>query len=544
MICRWKSQQNFELYGSGYLQAEYFFALSNPEIRWALCFHQPLVYILYFNLFRVIGLIIGGLILFSVAQLTSGLDRYGVSRHRLYRHSTFTKCGINQSFVSLRSGDCELEPELAANENGLLQFKTLVDVSGYYLRNLPRSCPMDSFHFEIQGLDEDENRWVTVVSCAYRYTQLGIRFLPGKCSPANSLSVDHRAPWPLKLLPAAEAVIGSCFLATSLCAWNNALRHTERLFQAALVLAAAIYAASALGFAASDTPLESVLYFLYALLCFLAAAVLRWAGSLAAPAALITGVAGMLARVAADCGCFADCSYLADSPPFYHVALSLCGLLFLLTQRRSAALAIRGATADRAAYDAEWQRVAAGPEQAELDRLADVADGIAAACDGQAARHTRRAGTESLVLRLPEGPHPSASADSMGSDELAVSSLSQLYSQAAGVSGMLSERAGAWARRTGGVTRSQGESEEAAAGQEMNLSGSLDSGRNGFNGLGGSDLRGEEWDPLLELPEVAGLVRRGCVKRLRRAWGKLAGRAELGRDASRLVDLCRERIRC
>ena len=167
--------------------------------------------------------------MFSGLNTITNFGQYGISASQIFRYSADQNCEINQTSLLFNSGGCLLQPDMVDSTTGMVKFSEIVDINGYTLQGLPPRCA--DARFEMQGLDEPSNQWTTVASCSFRYLQAGVRFLPGPCSAPDPLSVDLRPPWPLVLLPVAQAVIGSSFAATSLSAFAGTLHLTEPLFQ-------------------------------------------------------------------------------------------------------------------------------------------------------------------------------------------------------------------------------------------------------------------------------------------------------------------------
>ena len=127
--------------------------------------HRPVVYILCFNLFRLIFFAVAGVLLFSVFDTIKSFDRYGVSTFRIFRFDSISGCDINQSSFVLKDGACDTFPDAVDNRTGSARFSEFVDVSGYALRGVSPSCAAALSRFEVQGLDEHAGRWFTVASC-------------------------------------------------------------------------------------------------------------------------------------------------------------------------------------------------------------------------------------------------------------------------------------------------------------------------------------------------------------------------------------------
>ena len=248
-------------------------------------------------------------------------------------------------------------------------------MSGYQIYLNDTACEKNLSRFEVQGFDEQLSRWVVAAACNFRYLETSIRFLPGPCY-GPKLSVDLRPPWPIKLLAAVRVVVSLCFVSIAAFGAMGAPRHSESVLKLALLFLAAIYVASAAGFAASFAQREALLYALYAAILLCALAALRCDPSLAPHAAVLLGAAGLVARAVTDCGCFADCAQLADGPPLELAGLTVCGLLYLAYQHSALRTVLRAAAADKAAYDHEWQRIETGPERAALDRLTAADDAL------------------------------------------------------------------------------------------------------------------------------------------------------------------------
>jgi hypothetical protein len=329
----------------------------------------------------------------------------------------------------LKRKGCEIQSCGAQppNDSNIYQCAEPVAVDGFsIIATHAESPPPDASHFELQGLDERTSRWVTAGSCRFRYLKRRARFLPAPCARPAPLQADFRPPWPLKIAVAVDAVLGVALLLASLA--GPAL--ARALLAAALLLAACLHAAAAAGFIAIAAGREAILFALYTLPALALALSLRAAERLLPAALALAGALGVLARAASDCGGFADCALLREDPPLAHAALACAGAALLARRRLARRAAARTARADREAYDAAWRPVAVA-ERAELDRLADDAAAIAAACPPGAARHLRLAGQPSLVLHLPASASTAGAEGAEGAAERRpVTSLSQLYAQA------------------------------------------------------------------------------------------------------------------
>jgi hypothetical protein len=435
--------------------------------------------------------------------------------------------------LQLKRKGCEIQADgsnIQHASNSYL-FERPVTVDGYsILGTRDRSSALNISHYKVEGLDEITNRWAIVGSCKFRYLQSCIRFLPGPCIELKP-SADLRAPWPLKVTFIVDAALGVCFILFALSGAMGFTALAYTVLMAMLVIVTGANAVTAASFIAIGLERESVLYAINFLMSLLYALTIHYAEPLVPAALVLVGALGVLARALSDCACFDDCAYLREAPPVEHVALSCLGGLLLAQRWRVLTAAVRAIRADRAAYDAAWRPFAAA-ERAELDRLAALATAIANACPPGAARQMRLPGQPSLVLQVPGG-EPIGEVDA--ADQRPVASLSQLYAQAVGLVSVLAARCDAWAANTGGAVH--GARPAAAASGAGGRRCFQARGAEGRDEDDGALALGRHFGPMCEEWE-----QRGFLKAPRRALGRLVARPGLGRDPSRLLDLCRSRI--
>ena len=340
----------------------------DADARWALCHLRPLAYLLCSWLFRLGFILLCIAFIYSFSSSVGALRNYGVSSYRIFRYSTDIGCQINATSSRLTSWGCKVNEVDFTVENDSWHFVQPIEMSGYEIFFNESMCERNLSRFEVQGFNEQQNHWVVTASCNFRYLETNIRFLPGPCF-GPKLSVDLRAPWPIKLLAAVRGIVSLSFVSMAAFGAMGAPRHSESVLKLTLLSLAAIYVASTAGFAASLAQRESVLYALYTAILLCALAALRCDASLTPHAAVLLGTAGILARAAADCGCFDDCGQLSDDPPLELAGLALGALLYLAYQHSALRTVLNAAAADKAAYDREWQGIEAGPERGALDRL-------------------------------------------------------------------------------------------------------------------------------------------------------------------------------
>ena len=309
-------------------------------------------------------------------------------------------------------------------------------------------------HFSLQSSEDAGATWATVGAPDFRWTANGVRALGGGAPlAARELRFDLRPPWPVLEQNIAEpAVIAAGLLcAAALGVLRQPARAKATMLCALWALAAGSVAAAA-GFVGAGAPREAFLPSVAALAYAPLAAALRHSEPLFLDACAGLGLVCAAARLAADCGVFADCGNIAASPPLVPALVAALAAAHALLRVRSVAATLRDLRRARAPCDAEWRRLLAQPgAAAALRELEYVAQRERRACAeqppprqlnrlpsaGAAAKASAGKVSESfqLLLRLQDLTHFDARA-ALDSDGAAtadldrpVCSLDQLYAQ-------------------------------------------------------------------------------------------------------------------
>ena len=438
----------------------------------------------------------------DAALVISSFESHSVYHFRYYKSQPFQTGPASCPAVPFRltrNGCPVSQPAAQPSSDGrafTLAFASEgAEMDGFDLLAPVAGCPFPSIlgSNSNDSNDDPSAGWVTLAAPGFRVARRSLRvFDPDDLSQA---SFRLRQPWPPRLAAAAEAAEGVLLIV--LCAAATAVRTAPAgragRWAAALPRTGAIWAwtaAAAVTEVAHGAGLLLGGHTREALLPLAAWVPLRIAAGVAAllapahsaAAALAAGAAGVAARAAGDCLALRDCAGLSADPPCVPAALAAAGAALLLLQRRARSRIRAAYLADCALSDAAWE--AARPDPAGLARLRDMVAAAAAACNGkeQARQWDQSTGAP-------------------------VESLDRLLAQAIGVSPFLRARVTKWA----GV---QVGTEPSESGQGLQGEGQA------RQGTGGG------WAKSLKDP-------RRAVEKAVRCYG---------RDASRLLDLCRVRL--
>ncbi len=347
-------------------------------------------------------------------------------------------------------------------------------------------------------------------SSGTRWTQASARHSVRAIQAKSSVQLDLFPPWPWILdTVAADLIFSSAFLLMFGCGRLKHAIQAKRLLHVHVSLLAVAKVIAAAGYAACGRWREAVSP---AACCVIAVAI---SAALAQVRQFlffctVLAFAALFGRAVDDCLLFDDCLRLIDEPPLAAASIAALGVACVRHCRRDRLRAACDIAADQARYDIEWRRLQLR-EAADLARLEAAAADAAAACpDGRARQLIRRQNT-TPPRRPPQHQFSMIfDAEFLGPaappEPVLVTSLDQLFAQAAGVVHFLCCACESWAAASGGVV-----AEDLAAGTNSDA----------------------DWDDVWARP-MPGL------KSARRAVAKAA--CCYRGDASRLLDICRARI--
>jgi hypothetical protein len=406
----------------------------------------------------------------------------------------------------------------------------------------------------LKGSTDHGTSWTLAGSSSYTWDESGFHNLDhgGATVTDGKMVVRFRPPWPFYVICIVSPCIGAvAWAVTLLCARFRSVAAARRVALASLTALTIICAAAAAGYALIGRTREAAAPLVSCGCAALVAAALWRAEPLLAEAAVLAGVLCTAERVATSCAVFDDCAAaLRAAPPVTGPTLAAAGAALVLLRRGFCLALRRGVAADGAFYDREWAVFLAAPGAEDALLAAEAGAAALCACAPPAARHylptVRPAadgdggaggsfigsgsggeeGGRPSSFRLGPGPLWTLSFQRLGSlgggpDRAPVGSLDVLYAQAVAVAPLLRAFCAGVAAACGGELH---DARAAALGPGP--------------GPGGGGLCG---------PGLDRWVRRGWVKAPGRAVRKAAaaggGGGGGGGDASRVLDVCRGRIR-
>ena len=425
----------------------------------------------------------------------------------------------------------------------------------------PASYNASSVLALLEGSADRGNSWSVVGSSSFVWIESGVLNLGYGGAPVTSgqMTIDFRPPWPFYV----HYVVTPCFFVAGwifmlVCA-RHSIAAARRAALASLTIFLLISASSATGFVLAGRSREAVGPLVAGACAAITAAVLCKAEPMLAEAVVLVGAIGTAEAIAAPCLLLSFEEALSQSPPITGPAMLLGGAALLLLRRSLCQALLSGVRADGEFYDREWDAFASAPVAVEA--LAAAEAGVAAlrqACPAASARHflpaardsddcdhdggggkeggeggeiektdwssggggghrpgsfRSRPNSKSLSLSRSFQRLASSGGSGGGDDRVPACSLDLLYAQAVAVAPLLRALCVGLAAACGGDLH------DACA-----LAG----------GPGGEGLCG---------PGLGRWVRRGWVKAPGRAVRKAAAAGGRAGDASRVLDVCRGRIR-
>jgi hypothetical protein len=495
-------------------------SLIQTELPFMSGMRQPL----FLTVITVVGLLTISIAFFAL----SSMENYGVFRFRFLR---IEGLGKDRAFLRLLRKGCDIYSFNFTSERNNFTFTNPIEMDGFGLELKEITSREPTLPFRIKGSEDGKvGNWFDVGSPDIRMARQGLRLLKGRLPESPGEYVFDYRP---QLVWLSENVVNNVvFGAGCIYSGIHGLLHGSgrgALFAAAVLLVLVNVVCSIWHLAVGSN--REVFYTVASVIIFgSVAGILLFREKYVADACAILGIFALIVRSFQDCVIFGDPEYLLIDPPVIEPIFIALGLTLSFAKHFVHCQALQRVVQDQAEYDNAWAKMV-GQQSENLDVFEEIArlSNAHSLLTGEARHYNRQVLVpESLTFspfKVDGGASrifPSCTSKEGAEIDLApradtadvanpVTSLDQLYSQAAGVVSIMRRRCSEWAATSDGCVEDTPIPEEFPSRDSDAMQESM-----------------RRW------------IQRGSIKRPRRAVRKAV--ACYGGDVSRLVDICRARI--